>query len=125
MPMQPVLVVDVSHNMTVHVNCIFTYDFWVLVSCFFCFVFASSLWSLIVGVFQKNVDEAVMKLKSKGIEAMGLECHVSLADHRKRLMESTVEVILRIALINTEYVRFCVVTTLCLAAFKLDFLGFL
>lgn len=40
---------------------------------------------------QKNVDEAVMKLKSKGIEAMGLECHVSLADHRKRLMESTVE----------------------------------
>ena len=32
------------------------------------------------------------KLKSKGIEAFGLECHVSMADHRKRLMESTVEV---------------------------------
>lgn len=32
------------------------------------------------------------KLKSKGVEAFGLECHVSSADHRKRLMESTVEV---------------------------------
>ena len=43
-------------------------------------------------VWQKNVDGAVEKLKSKGIEAFGLECHVSLADQRKRLMESTVEV---------------------------------
>lgn len=43
-------------------------------------------------VLQKNVDEAVEKLKSKGIEAFGLECHVSSADQRKRLMESAVEV---------------------------------
>lgn len=40
---------------------------------------------------QKNVDEAVAKLKSKGIKAFGLECHVSSADQRKRLMESAVE----------------------------------
>lgn len=40
---------------------------------------------------QKNVDAAVEKLKSKGIEAFGLECHVSSADQRKRLMESAVE----------------------------------
>lgn len=39
---------------------------------------------------QKNVDEAVAQLKSKGIEAFGLECHVSSAEHRQRLMDSTV-----------------------------------
>ena len=44
-------------------------------------------------VVQKNVDEAVEKLKSKGIEAFGLACHVSSADQRENLIKSTVDVI--------------------------------
>lgn len=40
---------------------------------------------------QKNVDEAVDKLRSKGIEVMGLVCHVSNAQHRKDLIEKTVQ----------------------------------
>ncbi|KAL6544709.1 hypothetical protein OROMI_023571 [Orobanche minor] len=40
---------------------------------------------------QKNVDEAVEKLKGKGIEALGLVCHVSNAQQRKDLIENTVE----------------------------------
>ncbi|KAL3820782.1 hypothetical protein ACJIZ3_006687 [Penstemon smallii] len=41
---------------------------------------------------QKNVDEAVEKLKGKGIEVLGLVCHVSNAQHRKDLIENTVQV---------------------------------
>ncbi|KAK4485034.1 hypothetical protein RD792_007642 [Penstemon davidsonii] len=40
---------------------------------------------------QKNVDEAVEKLKGKGIEVLGLVCHVSNAQHRKDLIEKTVQ----------------------------------
>ncbi|CAL9170277.1 unnamed protein product [Musa hybrid cultivar] len=39
---------------------------------------------------QKNVDEAVEMLRSKGIEAMGVVCHVSNPQHRKDLIEKTV-----------------------------------
>eukprot|EP00261_Vitis_vinifera_P017444 XP_010647144.1 PREDICTED: tropinone reductase-like 3 [Vitis vinifera] len=40
---------------------------------------------------QNNVDEAVKKLKAQGIEAMGVVCHVSNAQHRKNLIEKTVQ----------------------------------
>lgn len=40
---------------------------------------------------QKNVDEAVQKLKSRGIEALGLVCHVSNAQQRKDLIKKTIE----------------------------------
>ncbi|XP_024962152.1 tropinone reductase-like 3 [Cynara cardunculus var. scolymus] len=40
---------------------------------------------------QKNVDEAVKKLKAQGIEALGLVCHVSNAQQRKYLIERTVQ----------------------------------
>lgn len=43
---------------------------------------------------QKNVDEAVDKLRSKGIEVLGVVCHVSNAEHRKNLVEKTVQVTL-------------------------------
>ncbi|KAJ0984397.1 hypothetical protein J5N97_002753 [Dioscorea zingiberensis] len=40
---------------------------------------------------QKNVDEAVEKLKNKGIEVMGIVCHVSNAQQRKELIDKTVQ----------------------------------
>lgn len=40
---------------------------------------------------QKNVDEAVKKLKEQGIEVLGLVCHVSNAQQRKNLIDQTVE----------------------------------
>lgn len=40
---------------------------------------------------QTNVDEAVEKLKGRGIEALGLVCHVSNAQHRKDLIKKTIE----------------------------------
>ncbi|KAM7264028.1 hypothetical protein ACFE04_001711 [Oxalis oulophora] len=40
---------------------------------------------------QKNVDEAVEKLKAKGIDAFGVVCHVSNAEQRKNLISKTVE----------------------------------
>lgn len=40
---------------------------------------------------QKNVDEAVKKLKAQGIEVLGLVCHVSNAQQRKNLIDQTVE----------------------------------
>ncbi|GAA0171760.1 dehydrogenase [Lithospermum erythrorhizon] len=40
---------------------------------------------------QKNVDEAVEKLKSKGIEVSGLVCHVSNKEQRKSLIEKTIQ----------------------------------
>lgn len=41
---------------------------------------------------QANVEEAVEKLKSKGIDAYGIVCHVSNAQHRRNLVEKTVQV---------------------------------
>ncbi|KAL0328742.1 UNVERIFIED_CONTAM: Short-chain dehydrogenase/reductase SDRA [Sesamum calycinum] len=40
---------------------------------------------------QNNVDEAVEKLKSRGIEVLGLVCHVSNAQQRKDLIKKTIE----------------------------------
>ncbi|KAL8259308.1 hypothetical protein R6Q59_027261 [Mikania micrantha] len=40
---------------------------------------------------QKNVDEAVEKLKAHGIEVLGLTCHVSNAQQRKNLIDQTVQ----------------------------------
>lgn len=40
---------------------------------------------------QKNVDEAVVKLKAKGIEVLGVVCHVSDAQQRKNLIDQTVQ----------------------------------
>ncbi|ONK78963.1 uncharacterized protein A4U43_C01F1470 [Asparagus officinalis] len=40
---------------------------------------------------QKNVDEAVEKLKSKGVECLGIVCHVSNSQQRKDLVEKTVQ----------------------------------
>ncbi|KAF3566806.1 hypothetical protein DY000_02014174 [Brassica cretica] len=43
---------------------------------------------------QANVEEAVEKLKAKGIDAYGIVCHVSNAQHRRNLVEKTVQGIL-------------------------------
>jgi dehydrogenase/reductase SDR family protein 4 len=40
---------------------------------------------------QQNVDEAVEKLKAKGIDVFGVVCHVSNAQQRKNLILKTVE----------------------------------
>ncbi|XP_022724016.1 tropinone reductase-like 3 isoform X3 [Durio zibethinus] len=40
---------------------------------------------------QKNVDEAVEKLKNKGIRVLGVVCHVSNPQQRKHLIQKTVE----------------------------------
>ncbi|KAG9455113.1 hypothetical protein H6P81_008017 [Aristolochia fimbriata] len=40
---------------------------------------------------QSNVDEAVEKLRDQGIDALGVVCHVSNAQHRKELVEKTVQ----------------------------------
>lgn len=40
---------------------------------------------------QRNVDEAVRKLKARGIEVLGLVCHVSNAEQRKNLIDQTVQ----------------------------------
>lgn len=40
---------------------------------------------------QKNVDEAVEKLKARGIQVLGLVCHVSNAQQRKNLIDMTVQ----------------------------------
>ncbi|KAJ0264868.1 hypothetical protein HA466_0012650 [Hirschfeldia incana] len=40
---------------------------------------------------QANVEEAVEKLKSKGIDAYGIVCHVSNPQHRRNLVEKTVQ----------------------------------
>ncbi|OVA01113.1 Short-chain dehydrogenase/reductase SDR [Macleaya cordata] len=40
---------------------------------------------------QKNVDEAVEKLKARGIEVLGVVCHVSNAQHRKNLIDKTLQ----------------------------------
>ncbi|KAL5700080.1 hypothetical protein ACHQM5_025577 [Ranunculus cassubicifolius] len=45
---------------------------------------------------QKNVDEAVEKLRAAGIEAFGIVCHVSNADHRKNLVHKTIQVLTKL-----------------------------
>ena len=45
-----------------------------------------------VKLLQKNVDEAVEKLKEKGIKVVGVICHVSNAQQRKNLIETAVQV---------------------------------
>ncbi|KAL0310757.1 UNVERIFIED_CONTAM: Tropinone reductase-like 3 [Sesamum angustifolium] len=40
---------------------------------------------------QNNIDAAVEKLKSRGIEVLGLVCHVSNAQQRKDLIKKTIE----------------------------------
>jgi dehydrogenase/reductase SDR family protein 4 len=45
-----------------------------------------------VKLLQKNVDEAVEKLKARGIEVLGVVCHVSNAQQRKNLIDKTVQV---------------------------------
>ncbi|XP_050217679.1 tropinone reductase-like 3 [Mercurialis annua] len=40
---------------------------------------------------QKNVDEAVDKLKAEGIQVTGVVCHVSNAQQRKNLIQQTVQ----------------------------------
>ncbi|XAR53831.1 hypothetical protein NMG60_11022527 [Bertholletia excelsa] len=40
---------------------------------------------------QKNVDEAVEKLKAKGIEVLGVVCHVSNAQQRRNLIDKTIQ----------------------------------
>jgi len=39
---------------------------------------------------QNNVDEAVEKLKARGIEVLGVVCHVSNAQQRKNLIDKTI-----------------------------------
>lgn len=43
-------------------------------------------------LLQKNVDEAVEKLRTRGIEVLGVVCHVSNAQQRKNLIDKTVQV---------------------------------
>eukprot|EP00262_Sarcandra_glabra_P019658 TRINITY_DN7490_c1_g1_i1.p1 TRINITY_DN7490_c1_g1~~TRINITY_DN7490_c1_g1_i1.p1 ORF type:complete len:283 (+),score=61.79 TRINITY_DN7490_c1_g1_i1:93-851(+) len=40
---------------------------------------------------QKNVDEAVETLRSRGIEVIGVVCHVSDAQQRKNLIDKTIQ----------------------------------
>ncbi|KAF3326036.1 Dehydrogenase/reductase SDR family member 4 [Carex littledalei] len=40
---------------------------------------------------QKNVDEAAEDLRSKGIDAIGVVCHVSNPQHRKNLVDATIK----------------------------------
>ncbi|KAI8567346.1 hypothetical protein RHMOL_Rhmol02G0114600 [Rhododendron molle] len=40
---------------------------------------------------QNNVNEAVEKLRARGIEVLGVVCHVSNAQQRKNLIETTVQ----------------------------------
>ncbi|KAH7672247.1 dehydrogenase/reductase SDR family member 4 protein [Dioscorea alata] len=41
---------------------------------------------------KRNVDEAVEKLKKKGIEATGIVCHVSNPQQRKELIDKTIQI---------------------------------
>lgn len=40
---------------------------------------------------QDNVDEAVAQLRAKGIEAIGVACHVSKADQRRNLVKTALD----------------------------------
>ena len=53
----------------------------------------SGWWDDFVGIYlQINVDEAVEKLKARGIEVYGLVCHVSNLQQRKNLIDKTIQV---------------------------------
>lgn len=58
---------------------------------------------------QKNVDEALVKLKKLNIEVHGLECHVAKAEHRTRLIQETlrkyggVDILVSNAAVNPVY----------------------
>lgn len=41
---------------------------------------------------QKNVDDAAAQLRMKGIDVIGVVCHVNNADQRKNLIKTTMEV---------------------------------
>ena len=43
-------------------------------------------------VVQKNVDEAVEKLKARGIEVLGVVCHVSITQQRRNLIDRALQV---------------------------------
>ena len=49
------------------------------------------IYLFMVKLLQKNVDEAVEKLKSR-IEVLGVVCHVSNAQQRKNLIDKTIQV---------------------------------
>lgn len=50
----------------------------------------------LVKLFQKNVDEAVESLGARGIEVLGVVCHVSNAQQRKNLIDKTLQVRLKV-----------------------------
>lgn len=41
---------------------------------------------------KKNVDEAVVGLRAKGITVVGVVCHVSIPEQRKNLIDTAVKV---------------------------------
>lgn len=41
---------------------------------------------------EKNVNEAVAELRKEGLEAFGVVCHVGSAEHRKKLIDETIQV---------------------------------
>jgi dehydrogenase/reductase SDR family protein 4 len=43
-------------------------------------------------MLQKNVDEAVVGLRAKGITVVGVVCHVSIPEQRKNLIDTAVKV---------------------------------
>lgn len=45
-----------------------------------------------IGLLQRNVDEAAEKLRAKGIDVLAVVCHVSNAQQRKDLIDKTVQV---------------------------------
>ncbi|GAQ85581.1 indole-3-butyric acid response [Klebsormidium nitens] len=40
---------------------------------------------------EKNVNDAVAQLKKEGLEAFGVVCHVGSAEHRKKLIDETIQ----------------------------------
>jgi hypothetical protein len=62
---------------------------------------------------QENVDEAVAKLRARGITCTGVVCHVGLKGHRDRLIDTALQVhILSLympvdVLLSHSYFLFC------------------
>jgi len=57
----------------------------------FCFLM-DICYCFICSLLQQNVDEAAAKLRAKGIEVLPVICHVSNAQHRKNLIDKTLQV---------------------------------
>jgi dehydrogenase/reductase SDR family member 4 len=82
-------------------------------------------------LLQKNVDEAVEGLKAKGITAVGAVCHVSDAQQRKHLIDTSVKVRTGFSFFQAGYVVRCVFWHLCRGTeltcgsvpWKLDFIS--